>query len=102
MSYNMIIHPSDFAPYQYSGTVHPRSIYDFTYENRYVVYHYTRSFHNSIEYVYECLDTSTRRKTQMFVRRNDLSCEEYSSILSAVLFSTQYNSNRRYSACLAE
>ena len=98
MSTNITINPSDFAPYRYSGKVHPRSIYDFTFENRYVIYHYTRPFQKSLEFVYEYLDTSTHRKSQLFVRPTDLSYGEIPSILPALRFATQYKNNYRYTA----
>lgn len=96
--FEIVRRPSDLAPYLYAHKVHPHSVYDFTFENRYIVYHYSRPSYTSCAYVYAVVDNCTHRTYQMFTNGSLIQPSEYSSLISAALFTVNQNGDRRYAA----
>lgn len=88
---------SVLSPYLYIRKVHPESVYDFTFEDRYVVYHHSYVSHRHREYVYSVLDTNTHRIFQMFTQPSCISANNYTSIIPALLFLVKNHRQRRHS-----
>ena len=65
MKFEITRNPADFAPFLYVGkaykhSVPSHSVYDFTFEGRYIVYHSTHPSMGRCEYVYQIIERNER------------------------------------------
>lgn len=89
--------PSALSPYLYIRKVHPESVYDFTFEDRYVVYHHSYVSNRRREYVYSVLDANTHRVSRIFTQSSCIPANNYTSIIPALLFLVKNHSKLRRS-----
>lgn len=73
------------------------SIYDFTFENRYDIFHRPRK--DKLEYV--ALDTTTGLTSMVMERKSPIAKDEYPLIIPNILFSIKYTGDQRYKGASA-
>jgi len=83
----------DFEYYLSEGKVYKDSTYDFTFENRFMVYH--APGHNQI--CYYALDRKTSRSVEVCRRKNDVILpHEFRSMIPDILWAIKYIGDTRY------
>ncbi len=83
---------SEFFEFKELGKVYPNGVFDFTFENRYLIYHHR----NQGMHEYIALDRITGLGSTVCRRNNILKRTQYHSIIGDILYSVKYTGDKRH------
>lgn len=78
-----------------SKKIHRLANYDFTFENRFIIYHYQ----HGDRFNYVAFDKTTGLGSIVCKQKNLIKANEYPTITDKILFSIKYTGDRRFSKC---
>lgn len=83
-----------FENYQYAGKAHKGGTYDFTFENRYLIYH--ASLRREVHYI--AIDMTTGLSSSVITKApgNYYTKESYRKLIPHILYSVKYTGDVRY------
>lgn len=87
-------HKEQFDMLSLFRIIDPNGVYDFTFENKYIVYHYEAT--HQLHYI--ALDIKTRYGSEILCRKldNPVDPKEYRSMIPAILQAIKYTGDKRY------
>lgn len=94
-----IVHKDLFEDYLAKGIAYKNGIYDFTFENRYLIYHIERK--TIVSYI--AIDMTTDRSSRIVSKKHSemYSNETYHTMIPDILYSVKHTGDRRYLCSMA-
>lgn len=94
-----IVHKDLFEDYLAKEIAYKNGIYDFTFENRYLVYHIDRK--TIVSYI--AIDMTTDRSSRIVSKKHSemYSNETYHTMIPDILYSVKHTGDRRYLCSMA-
>ncbi len=94
-----IVHKDLFEDYSAKGIAYKNGIYDFTFENRYLIYHIERK--TIVSYI--AIDMTTDRSSRIVSKKHSemYSNETYHMMIPDILYSVKHTGDRRYLCSMA-
>ncbi len=87
-----------FENLKYQSRIHQKSEYDFTFENRFLIYHYPALN----RYLYVAYDKKTGYGSEVCRRKTEIKPVGYHTMLKDILYSIKYTGDSRYLGCFKQ